>query len=33
LNVEYIEVAGMGHGAPMPVEVMERQVQFVASLL
>jgi dipeptidyl aminopeptidase/acylaminoacyl peptidase len=33
MNVEYVEVAGMGHGAPMPVEVMEKQIRFVSSLV
>jgi dipeptidyl aminopeptidase/acylaminoacyl peptidase len=33
LDVEYIEVPGMGHGGPMPVDVMARQVEFVNSFL
>ena len=33
LNVEYVEVPGMGHGGPMPLAVLERQAQFVASFL
>jgi len=33
MEVEYLEVPGMGHGGPMPVEVMERQVDFVNSFL
>jgi dipeptidyl aminopeptidase/acylaminoacyl peptidase len=31
MNVEYIEVPGMGHGGPVPVEVIDREVDFVAS--
>jgi len=33
LNVEYIEVPGMGHGGPMPIDVLERRIEFVGSLL
>ena len=33
MNVEYMEVAGMGHGSPMPVEVIEKQVRFVSDFL
>jgi len=33
LNVEYIEVPGMGHGGPIPVEAIKRQVDFVTAFL
>jgi dipeptidyl aminopeptidase/acylaminoacyl peptidase len=33
LKVEYIEVAGMGHCWPMPLKVLQRQVQFVAAAM
>jgi dipeptidyl aminopeptidase/acylaminoacyl peptidase len=33
MKVEYVEVSGMGHGGPIPLEVVERRVQFVQSLL
>ena len=33
MNVEYVEVPGMGHGGPMPLAVLERQVRFVSSFL
>lgn len=33
LKVEYIEVPGMGHGGPMPVEVLLRRIEFVGSFL
>jgi len=33
LNVEYIEVPGMGHGGPVPVDVIRREVDFVAGAL
>jgi dipeptidyl aminopeptidase/acylaminoacyl peptidase len=33
MKVEYIEVPGMGHGGPVPVEVIRREVDFVASVL
>ena len=29
LDVEYVEVPGMGHGGPTPIHVFERQIQFV----
>ena len=30
-KVEYIEVPGMGHGGPMPVEVIQRNIDFVTA--
>ncbi len=30
-NVEYIEVPGMGHGGPMPLDVLQRRIDFVSS--
>jgi dipeptidyl aminopeptidase/acylaminoacyl peptidase len=33
LQVEYIEVPGMGHGGPVPVDVLRREVDFVAAAL
>ncbi|MGI5867870.1 MAG: alpha/beta hydrolase family protein [Kiritimatiellia bacterium] len=33
LNVEYVEVAGMGHGGPLPLGVLEGNVTFVASAM
>ncbi len=33
LDVEYIEVPDMGHGGPMPVAVIQRQVDFVNSFM
>jgi len=33
MKVEYVEVPGMGHGGPIPLEVVEKRVQFVQSLL
>ena len=33
LNVDYVEVPGMGHGEPMPVAVLQKQIQFVSSFL
>jgi dipeptidyl aminopeptidase/acylaminoacyl peptidase len=30
-NVEYIEVPRMGHGGPMPLDVLQRRIQFVSS--
>jgi dipeptidyl aminopeptidase/acylaminoacyl peptidase len=33
MNVEYVEVPGMGHGGPIPVAVLERQIRFVSSFL
>lgn len=31
LNIEYIEVTGMGHGSAMPVEVPERMIEFIVN--
>lgn len=33
MNVQYIEIPGMGHGSPMPVEAIVKQIRFVESLL
>lgn len=33
LKVEYIEVPGMGHGGPVPIEVVLRKIEFVKGLL
>ena len=33
LNVEYLEVPGMGHGGPMPIEVLQRGIGFVTTAL
>jgi dipeptidyl aminopeptidase/acylaminoacyl peptidase len=33
MNVEYAEVAGLGHSTPMPVEILEKQIRFVAAAL
>jgi len=33
LQVEYIEVPGMGHGGPMPIEVLQRRIEFVGEFL
>ena len=33
MNVEYVEVPGMGHGGPMPLAVLEKQIRFVSSFL
>ena len=33
MNVEYVEVPGMGHGSAMPLAVLERQIRFVSSFL
>ena len=32
-NVEYLEVPGMGHGSPMPIEVLQRGIDFVTAAL
>lgn len=33
LNVEYVEVPGMGHCAPLPLKVMQHDVEFVAAAM
>ncbi len=33
LKVKYIEVPGMGHGGPMPKQVIEQRIRFVAAFL
>jgi dipeptidyl aminopeptidase/acylaminoacyl peptidase len=33
MNVQYIEVPGMGHGSPMPLAVIQEQVRFVETFL
>jgi dipeptidyl aminopeptidase/acylaminoacyl peptidase len=33
LKVEYVEVPGMGHGAPMPMPVTQKCVRFASSFL
>lgn len=33
LSVEYVEVSGMGHGGPVPISVLQRNVVFVAAAL
>jgi hypothetical protein len=33
MNVEYVEVPGMGHVGPMPLAVLEQQIRFVSSFL
>jgi len=33
LRVEYVEVPGLGHGSPMPIEVLAGQIEFVAEHL
>ena len=33
LKVDYIEVPGMGHGGPVPVDVIRRRIEFVASFM
>jgi len=33
LQVEYLEVPGMGHGGPIPIHVYEKQIRFVNSRL
>lgn len=32
-NVEYIEVSRMGHGGPVPLEVLQRRIEFVAGFI
>jgi dipeptidyl aminopeptidase/acylaminoacyl peptidase len=33
MNVEYIEVTDMGHCAPLPLKVLQRDVEFVAAMM
>ena len=33
LNVNYVEVPGMGHGGPVPLEVFADNIAFVTSAL
>jgi len=33
LKVEYVEVPGMGHGGPTPIQVLVKRIQFVSSFL
>jgi dipeptidyl aminopeptidase/acylaminoacyl peptidase len=33
LKVDYVEVPGMGHGGPMPIQVLEKSIRFVSSFL
>jgi dipeptidyl aminopeptidase/acylaminoacyl peptidase len=33
LKVDYVEVPGMGHGGPIPIQVIEKNIRFVARFL